>query len=95
MATAIRWQWMPNGRMLDSLQVSDTFFASLPGGKPLFWPMFIVVTLASIVASQVDTQQFRFAVFMKTTQSVPLLTLCGPYRPCRHSSAQVSQSSAR
>lgn len=33
-------------------QVSTAFFASLPGGKPLFWPMFVVITAASIVASQ-------------------------------------------
>jgi KUP system potassium uptake protein len=32
--------------------VSTAFFASLPGGKPLFWPMFVVITAASIVASQ-------------------------------------------
>ncbi len=34
------------------MQVHDTFFASLPGGKGLFWPMFGVSTLAAIVASQ-------------------------------------------
>lgn len=32
--------------------VSTAFFASLPGGKGLFWAMLVVITAASIVASQ-------------------------------------------
>lgn len=33
-------------------QVSEAFYASLPGGKGLFWAMFVVATAAAIVASQ-------------------------------------------
>jgi KUP system potassium uptake protein len=34
------------------LQVAEAFYASLPGGKGLFWAMFVVATAAAIVASQ-------------------------------------------
>jgi K+ potassium transporter len=35
-----------------AIQVTEAFYASLPGGKGLFWAMFIVATAAAIVASQ-------------------------------------------
>ena len=32
-------------------EVENTFYASIPG--PFYWPMFVIATLAAIVASQV------------------------------------------
>lgn len=37
---------------IDPQPHSSTFWKALPGGKGLFWPMFIIATLAAIVASQ-------------------------------------------
>ena len=34
------------------MQASEAFYGSLPGGKGLFWAMFVVATAAAIVASQ-------------------------------------------
>ena len=37
---------------IDPQPQSSTFWKALPGGKGVFWPMFIIATLAAIVASQ-------------------------------------------
>ena len=37
---------------IDPQPHNSTFWKALPGGKGLFWPMFVVATLAAIVASQ-------------------------------------------
>ena len=41
---------VPNS--VDPQPHNSTFWKALPGGKGLFWPMFVVATLAAIVASQ-------------------------------------------
>ena len=37
---------------VDSQPHNGTFWKSLPGGAGLFWPMFVIALLATIVASQ-------------------------------------------
>ncbi len=37
---------------IDSQPQSSTFWKALPGGRGVFWPMFVIATLAAIVASQ-------------------------------------------
>lgn len=61
-------------------QLSTTFYSSIPG--PLFWPMFVVATLAAIVASQALIS----ASFSIIRQSMALG--CFPRVTIRHTSEE-------
>ncbi len=81
------------------MQVGLAYFASLPGGKGLFWANFVVITAASIVASQVGIRstvsvsrmlQLTFNITVVDDKPLTWLDLL-----CRPSSAPALQSSAR
>jgi KUP system potassium uptake protein len=54
--------------------VAEAFYASLPGGKGLFWAMFVIATAAAIVASQ--------ALISATFAIVSQVNLCKPPSAC-------------
>ncbi|KAK9819481.1 hypothetical protein WJX81_002292 [Elliptochloris bilobata] len=55
---------VPNS--IDPQPQNSTFWKALPGGQDLFWPMFIIATLAAIVASQALIS----AVFQIVSQAI-------------------------
>ena len=62
---------VPNS--IDPQPHNSTFWKALPGGKGLFWPMFVVATLAAIVASQALISAVRYCTFLS---SVFIVRIC-------------------